>query len=151
MVAFTITPSRAAARLNSGVRAHDREMATDCLKTSARSRLGLAAFGEPQVCTTCGNPLEFSRRWKRSIFLLHLSVLTIGVLLPIPALGALKLWLILALLVSLQISFWTLAPVVHQSSAEVTRRNRVYFCLALGVLAFALIYLFWVSFQAGGL
>ena len=62
-------------------------MATDCLKTSARSRLGLAAFGEPQVCTTCGNPLEFSRRWKRSIFLLHLSVLAIGVLLPIPALG----------------------------------------------------------------
>ena len=126
-------------------------MATDCLKTSARSRLDLAAFGEPQVCATCGNPLEFSRRWKRSIFLLHLSVLAIGVLLPIPALGALKLWLVLALLVSLQISFWTLAPVVHQSAAEVSRRNRVYFCLALGVLAFALIYLFWVSFQAGGL
>ena len=126
-------------------------MATECLKTSGRSRLGRAAFGEPQVCTTCGNPLEFSRRWKRSIFLLHLSVLAIGVLLPIPALGALKLWLVLALLVSLQISFWTLAPVVHQSSAEVIRRNRVYFCLALGVLAFALIYLFWVSFHAGGL
>ena len=151
MVTCTITPCRAAVRLNSGVRAHDRKMAPNCLETSARSRLGLAAFGEPQVCTTCGNPLEFSRRWKRAIFLLHLSVLAIGVLLPIPALGALKLWLVLALLVSLQISFWTLAPVVHQSSAEVSRHNRVYFFLALGVLAFALIYLFWVSFKAGGL
>src|SRR5690606_23975366 len=114
MVTCTTPPFRAAVRLNSGVRAHDREMATDCLKTSARSHLGLAAFGEPQVCTTCGNSLEFSRRWKRSIFLLHLSSLAIGVLLPIPGLGALKLWLFLALLVSLQISFWRLAPVVHQ-------------------------------------
>ena len=126
-------------------------MAADCLETSAQRRLGLAAFGEPQVCPTCGSPLEFSRRWKRSTFLLHLSVLTIGVLLPIPALGAHKLWLILGLLVSLQVAFWSLAPVVHQSSAEVSRRNRFYFALALGILVFALIYLSWVSFNAGGL
>ena len=126
-------------------------MATNCLKNSAHSRFGLAAFGEPQVCTTCGKPLEFSRRWKRSVFLLHLSVLAIGILLPIPALGALKLWLILALLLLLQIVFWTFAPVTHQSAAEVNRRNHFYFGLSLGVLAFALIYFLWVSFNASGL
>ena len=126
-------------------------MATDCQNISVHGRLGLAAFGEPQVCPTCGQPLEFSRRWKRSVFLLHLLVLTIGVLLPIPALGIVKLWLTLALLLLLQIAFWTFAPVVHQSSAEVRHRNRFYFGLALSLLSFALIYLSWASLSAGGL
>ena len=126
-------------------------MAADCLETSTKNRLGLAAFGEPQVCKTCGRPLEFSRRWKRLTFLLHFSVLAIGLLLPIPALGAHKLWLILALLLSIQFTFWSFAPVLHQSPVEVNRRNRFYFALALGALAFALIYLSWVSFNAGGL
>ena len=126
-------------------------MTADCLNPSAHSRLGLAAFGEPQVCATCGKPLEFSRRWKRSVFLLHLSVLAIGVLLPIPALGVHKLWLILVFLAMLQIVFWTLAPVVHQSQAEVARRNRFYFSFALGILVFALAYLLRVNLSAGGL
>ena len=119
--------------------------ATQCFTASLRDRIGLATFGEPQVCPTCGKPLEFSRSWQRAIFASQLLALVVCAISPIQGHGTLTIGILIVVLTVLQLVLWSFAPVRHQSSTEIKRRNRFYLLCALTVLTFALCYYLWVN------
>lgn len=113
---------------------------------SFRQRFALAAFGEPQVCAQCGQPLVFSRAWRHSVLLLQLLALaadTSFYYLCYQDIGTRSFGLCLAVIAALQLGLWLFAPVRHLTGAAAARRNRQRMTVAAVLLVLSLGYLAW--------
>lgn len=120
---------------------------TPCGKNLLRSRVRLAVFGEPQLCRSCGKPLEFARSWQRVVVLLQLWCLILALFLLPDWHGISKSVFAAATIALLQFGYWRFAPVRIQSPDLILRRNRWYAILAVILLMFAGVFsvLMWQS------
>jgi hypothetical protein len=110
--------------------------ANTCSTAGKTSRFSLALFGEPQVCASCGRPMEFSRAWQRIAVAVEIMLSFAAVVLLVR--GSLFAGLsCIAAVGVVQVGLWLLAPIQHQSPTSVSRRNRFYLLCTIALLVFA--------------
>lgn len=116
----------------------------DCEYPVKKLRARLVLFGEPQLCRSCGRPVELNRSWQWGTLAAQVLALLLIVFSPLRQHGRAALAFAGLSALALLCSYWLFAPIDHQQEKSIRRRNRAAIVLAGIFLALSFVVLLWV-------